>query len=73
MITLTRESPVMTTFRSLILVVLLAILGGGTTRASPDPQAGYYADQKVVYHNGGSVPDPTAYSRRLLGNLRNDV
>ncbi len=36
-------------------------------------RAGYYADQKVVYHNGGSGPDEAAYFKRLLANLRNHV
>ena len=68
-----RESPATTIFRSLILAVLLATLGGGIARAGPDAPAGYDADQKVVYHNGGSVSEASAYFRRLLGNLRNHV
>jgi uncharacterized protein len=35
--------------------------------------AGYYADQKVVYHNDGGGPDNPTYFRRLLANLRNHV
>lgn len=56
-----------------MLAVLLATLGGGIACASPNAPAEYYVDQKVVYHNGGSVPDATAYFKRLLGNLRNHV
>ncbi|HKM63837.1 MAG TPA: DsrE family protein [Acidisphaera sp.] len=35
--------------------------------------AGYYADQKVVYHNDGRPPDNTAYFGMLLANLRNHL
>ena len=61
-----------TVFRSLALAVLLATVGMGTAHAGSDAPAGYYANQKVVYHNGGG-PDGVAYFKRLLGNLRNHV
>lgn len=56
-----------------MLAILLAALGRSIACARPNAPAEYYADQKVVYHNGGSVPDATAYFKRLLGNLRNHV
>ncbi|MHB2206384.1 DsrE family protein [Methylobacterium sp. CM6257] len=60
-------------FRSLLLAVLLATLGAGVAWPGSAAPAGYYADQKVVYHNGGRGPDDTVYFKRLLGNLRNHV
>ncbi|MGX9980886.1 DsrE family protein [Methylobacterium fujisawaense] len=62
-----------TVFRSLMLAVLLATMGIGAVRAGSEAPAGYYADQKVVYHNGGSGPDGSVYFKRLLANLRNHV
>ena len=62
-----------TVFRSLMLAVFLAAVGIGTVRAGSEAPASYYADQKVVYHNGGGSPDGSAYFRRLLANLRNHV
>ena len=62
-----------TVFRSLALAVVLATMGIGTVRAGSEAPAGHYADQKVVYHNGGSGPDEAAYFKRLLANLRNHV
>jgi uncharacterized protein len=64
---------VTTIFRSLMLAVLLAALGAGFVRAGSEAPAGYYADQKVVYHNGGGGADGTAYFKHLLSNLRNHV
>ena len=61
-----------TVFRSLALAVLLATLGMGAAHAGSEAPAGHYANQKVVYHNGGG-PDGAAYFKRLLGNLRNHV
>jgi len=57
-------------FCGLAFAVLLTALT--TTGARPAP-AGYYTDQKVVYHNNGGGPDNAAYFRKLLGNLRNHV
>ncbi len=59
-------------FRGLVLAVVLAALGAAPVQAGSEAPAGYYADQKVVYHNGGGHDGP-AYFRRLLGNLRNHV
>ncbi len=62
----------MTIFRGLMIAVVLATLGVGAAHAGSEAPAGYYADQKVVYHNDGG-PDGAAYFKRLLGNLRNHV
>ena len=70
---LMRESPATTIFRTLILAVLLATLGGGIAPAPVRTRAGYNVDQKVVYHNGESVSEASACFRHLLGNLRNHV
>ncbi|BAQ49568.1 hypothetical protein Maq22A_1p36870 (plasmid) [Methylobacterium aquaticum] len=59
-------------FKGLVLAIVLAALGAGPVQAGSEAPAGYYADQKVVYHNDGG-PDGPAYVRRLLGNLRNHV
>ncbi|MGH1589379.1 DsrE family protein [Methylobacterium phyllosphaerae] len=63
----------MAAFRSLMLAIVFVSLGIGAARAGTDAPAGYYADQKVVYHNGGGGPEAAAYFKRLLGNLRNHV
>ena len=44
-----------------------------TGAAAGKAPAGYYTDQKVVYHNDGGFPDNQTYFRRLLNNLRNHV
>jgi len=40
------------------------------TGAAP---AGYYTDQKVVYHNDGKLPDNAEYFRMLLASVRNHL
>ena len=55
----------------LILAIMLTAVC--VTGASAAPPPGYYADQKVVYHNDGGIPDNATYFKRLLGNLRNHV
>ncbi|GJD87157.1 hypothetical protein BHAOGJBA_0657 [Methylobacterium hispanicum] len=62
----------MTVFSSLMIAVVLATLGLGEAHAGSEAPAGYYADQKVVYHNDGG-PDGATYFKRLLGNLRNHI
>lgn len=62
-----------TALRNLMLAVLLAMLGPGPAFAGQEAPAGYYADQKVAYHNAGGGPAGAAYFKRLLGNLRNHV
>jgi intracellular sulfur oxidation DsrE/DsrF family protein len=51
-------------------LLLSAMFATGAGAAVP---AGYYADQKVVYHNDGGGPDNATYFRRVLNNLRNHV
>lgn len=62
----------MTRFIGLGLVLMLAAALAVDARAGQAP-AGYYADQKVVYHNDGGAPDNPTYFKRLLNNLRNHV
>jgi intracellular sulfur oxidation DsrE/DsrF family protein len=54
------------------IALLLAAMVTTGARAVTAP-AGYYTDQKVVYHNDGGGPDNLTYFRRLLTNLRNHV
>lgn len=54
----------------LILGLLLTAFCATSIHAAP---AGYYVDQKVVYHNDGGFPDNPTYFKRLLNNLRNHV
>jgi intracellular sulfur oxidation DsrE/DsrF family protein len=56
----------------LSFILLLAAISATGAAAGTAP-AGYYADQKVVYHNDGGGPDNPAYFRKLLNNLRNHV
>jgi uncharacterized protein len=56
----------------LSFILLLAAISATGAAAGPAP-AGYYADQKVVYHNDGGGPDNPAHFRKLLNNLRNHV
>lgn len=56
-----------------MLAVVLATMGIGAVRAGSEAPVGYYAAQKVVYHNGGGGPDGSVYFKRLLANLRNHV
>ena len=50
-------------------LLLIAMFATGVWAAP----AGYYTDQKVVYHNDGGGPDNATYFRKLLNNLRNHV
>jgi intracellular sulfur oxidation DsrE/DsrF family protein len=61
-------------FLRLIVAAAIASLAMtvGIAKASETVEPGYYADQKVVYHNDGG-PDGPAYFKRLLGSLRNHV
>lgn len=62
----------MNRFIGLGFALLLAVACVPHAHAGQAP-AGYYADQKVVYHNDGGGPDNATYFKRLLGNLRNHV
>jgi uncharacterized protein len=57
-------------FVGLSFALLLTAMFATGVWAAP---AGYYTDQKVVYHNDGGGPDNATYFRRLLNNLRNHV
>ena len=50
----------------------LGLLLCGSLAATAAPP-GYYADQKVVYHNDGGAPDNGTYFKKMLNNLRNHV
>jgi len=51
---------------------LMVTMECGIAPASTAP-AGYYQDQKVVYHNDGGMPDNAAYFRRLLNSIKNHI
>ncbi len=59
-----------------ILAVLFAAAltsaGWNTGDANAAP-AGYYQDQKVVYHNDGGGPDNAAYFKRMLNSIKNHI
>lgn len=55
---------------SLALLLVASVTAGAS---AAQPPAGYYADQKVVYHNDGGFPDNPTYFKRLLNNLRNHI
>jgi uncharacterized protein len=57
-------------FVGLSFALLLTAMFATGVWAAP---AGYYTDQKVVYHNDGGGPDNATYFRKLLNNLRNHV
>ncbi|CAX22389.1 conserved protein of unknown function [Methylorubrum extorquens DM4] len=63
------------TIPSRLGLAIMLILGMcvGATLAAGEASPGYYASQKVVYHNDGAPPDNGAYFKRLLGNIRNHV
>ena len=50
--------------------LLLMAISATSAWAAP---AGYYKDQKVVYHNDGGGPDNATYFRKMLNNLKNHV
>ena len=52
--------------------VILMIVGWTAEKANAEP-AGYYQDQKVVYHNDGGSPDNAAYFKRMLNTIRNHI
>jgi uncharacterized protein len=61
----------MSRFVGMSFALLLAAMTATGAWAAVPP--GYYADQKVVYHNDGGGPDNATYFRRMLNNLRNHV
>lgn len=55
-----------------LLIAIFVTAGIACARSYAAP-AGYYQDQKVVYHNNGGAPDATAYFKRMLNNIRNHI
>ena len=47
-----------------LVAALMVTMGWSIGPVSAAP-AGYYQDQKVVYHNDGGMPDNAAYFRRM--------
>ena len=59
--------------KATILAIVMAVvmgLGLGTAQAQ---SPGYYKDQKVVFHNNGGYPDNTAYFKKMLINIHNNI
>jgi intracellular sulfur oxidation DsrE/DsrF family protein len=64
-----------TTMKRLVTAALAAALiafAGSSLNVSAAP-AGYYQDQKVVYHNDGGGPDNSAYFKRMLNSIKNHI
>jgi len=61
--------------RIIFAAALLAFSGHFTftDAAMMDVPAGYYADQKVVYHNDGNAGDAAAYFKRMLNSINNHI
>ena len=57
---------------SALFGALLMFLGWGVEKGYADP-AGYYQDQKAVYHNDGGSPDNASYFKRMLNSIRNHI
>jgi intracellular sulfur oxidation DsrE/DsrF family protein len=60
-----------TIFAALFAIALL-VTGWSITDARAAP-AGYYQDQKVVYHNDGGAADNAAYFKRILNSIKNHI
>jgi intracellular sulfur oxidation DsrE/DsrF family protein len=60
-----------TIFAALFAIALL-VTGWSITDARAAP-AGYYQDQKVVYHNDGGAADNAAYFKRILTSIKNHI
>ena len=58
-------------FAALFAAILMTVgWSAGDVNATP---AGYYQDQKVVYHNDGGGPDNAAYFKRMLNSIKNHI
>jgi uncharacterized protein len=57
---------------SALVGAILMVVGLTAESATAEP-AGYYQDQKVVYHNDGGSPDNAAYFTRILNTIRNHI
>jgi intracellular sulfur oxidation DsrE/DsrF family protein len=51
---------------------MLIVFGLSSVNVNAAP-AGYYQDQKVVYHNDGGGPDNPAYFKRMLNSIKNHI
>jgi intracellular sulfur oxidation DsrE/DsrF family protein len=60
-----------TIFAALFAIALL-VTGWSITDARAAP-AGYYQDQKVVYHNDGGAADNAAHFKRILNSIKNHI
>lgn len=56
----------------MLLAAAMIILGWSAPTVNAAP-AGYYSDQKVVYHNDGGTPDNAAYFKRMLTSINNHI
>jgi hypothetical protein len=56
----------------MLLAAAMILLGWSTPNVNAAP-AGYYTDQKVVYHNDGGTPDNAAYFKRMLNSINNHI
>lgn len=50
----------------------MIVLGWSAPTVNAVP-AGYYSDQKVVYHNDGGTPDNATYFKRMLTSINNHI
>jgi intracellular sulfur oxidation DsrE/DsrF family protein len=55
-----------------LFAATLMIIGWSVRDVDAAP-AGYYQDQKAVYHNDGGGPDNTAYFKRMLNSIKNHI
>lgn len=56
-----------------ILLTAAAMIFAWNTAAVNAAPAGYYTDQKVVYHNNGGAPDNATYFKRMLNSIKNHI
>lgn len=56
-----------------ILLTAAAMIFTWNTAAVNAAPAGYYTDQKVVYHNNGGSPDNATYFKRMLNSIKNHI
>lgn len=54
----------------LAAAVMMLIWNTAAVNAAP---AGYYTDQKAVYHNNGGAPDNATYFKRMLNSIKNHI
>jgi intracellular sulfur oxidation DsrE/DsrF family protein len=64
--------------KTIFAVIIKALLVAGaallsTAALANDVPAGYYTDQKVVYHNNGGLPDGASYFKHMLNSINNHL